>query len=119
MEKAAKEALQEWVNKNNLDSIIFQEMQKLKEAVESSVPTENPQQNIPAMIDQITRSGVDAYNKAIVSGDITGAAEMVNATLQQVVELKMQEEVPPEPEQAVRDASKQFWDEQRRTPEAQ
>ena len=119
LEKAAKEALQEWVNKNNLDSIIFQEMQKLKEAVESSVPTENPQQNIPAMIDQITRSGVDAYNKAIVSGDITGAAEMVNATLQQVVELKMQEEVPPEPEQAVRDASKQFWDEQRRTPEAQ
>ena len=108
----------EWLE-NNLDRIILEEIQLLKEALPATVPTENPQQNIPAMIDQIIRSGVGSYNEAIGSGNIPGAAEVVNATLQQVVELRMQEEVPPDPEEAVKEASNTFWDEQQRTPEAQ
>ena len=116
--KSVDPKVDEWVQ-NNLDRIILEEIQLLNEALPATVPTESPQQNIPAMIDQVIKGGVEAYNDAIGTGNIQGAAEVVNAALQQVVQLMMQEEVPPEPEEAVKVASNVFWDVQQKTPEAQ
>jgi len=115
--KIDPDIFEEWT-RHNLDRIILEEIQFLKEAI-PAVATENPQLNIPAMIDEVIKGGVGAYNDAIEVGNIEGAAEVVNGTLQQVVELMMQEETPPQPEKAVKEASKIFWDEQQKTPEAQ
>ena len=103
--------------KKFMDKIIIEEIQLMHEAL-PPIETDNPQQNIPAMIEQILRGGVDSYNEAIGLGSIEGGAEVVNATLQQIVELMMQEESPPNPEDAVKMASNMFWDEQQKTPEA-